>query len=113
METKEQLFEEYNFYKSKNLHLDLSRGKPSKEQLDLSMEMMDVLNSSSDLCSHDGTDIRNYGVLGGIEECKKLLGDIIEVDPENIIIYGNSSLSIWLLKLRIFRYEEKTYLFFF
>ena len=77
-----------------HLNLNMARGKPSKDQLDLSMPMMDVLNSHVDLNCIDGNDCRNYGVLGGIPECKKLLGDIIEVDPKNIIIFGNSSLNI-------------------
>lgn len=77
-----------------NLRLDMSRGKPCKEQLELSMPMMDILNSKANLNCEDGIDCRNYGVLGGIEECKKLLGDIIEVDSNNIIIFGNSSLSV-------------------
>ena len=70
------------------------RGKPSVEQLDLSMGMMDVLNSDCDLTCEDGTDCRNYGVLDGIREAKELLGDMIEVPADNIIIYGNSSLNV-------------------
>ncbi|MBQ7276463.1 MAG: aminotransferase class I/II-fold pyridoxal phosphate-dependent enzyme [Bacilli bacterium] len=90
----EKLEKEYDKYKSMNLKLNMARGKPCKEQLDLSMAMMDVLNSSADLNCEDGIDCRNYGVLGGIEECKRLLGDIIEVPSKNIIIYGNSSLDV-------------------
>ena len=93
-EEYKKLEEEYNKYKAMHLNLNMARGKPCKEQLNLSMEMMDVLNSKVDLNCEDGTDCRNYGVLGGISECKKLLGDIIEVNSENIIIYGNSSLNI-------------------
>ncbi len=94
METIELLEKQYEDFLLLNLKLDMSRGKPCKEQLDLSMKMMDMLNSSTDLMCEDGIDCRNYGVLGGIEECKRLLGDIIEVPPQNIIIYGNSSLLI-------------------
>ena len=72
----------------------MSRGKPSQEQLDLSMGLMDVLSSSADLTCDDGTDCRNYGVLDGIQEAKQLLGDMMEVNPDNIIIYGNSSLNV-------------------
>lgn len=86
-----QLYEEY---KSMGLELHMERGKPCKEQLDISMPMMDVLNSSADLNCADGIDCRNYGVLGGIEECKKLIGDMIEVPAENVIIFGNSSLAV-------------------
>ncbi len=88
------LLNEYEKYKALGLNLNMSRGKPCKEQLNLSMKMMDVLSSSADLNCEDGIDCRNYGVLGGIEECKRLLGDIIEVPAENIIIYGNSSLNV-------------------
>ena len=90
----ESLIAEYNRYKAMNLNLNMARGKPCKEQLDLSMPMMDVLNSEANLNCEDGIDCRNYGILGGIPECKKLLGDIIEVDPKNIIIFGNSSLHV-------------------
>ena len=89
-----ELLQEYKQYQDMRLDLNMARGKPSKEQLNLSMPMMDVLNSGVDLRCEDGIDCRNYGVLGEIEECKRLLGDIIEVDPKNTIIYGNSSLNI-------------------
>lgn len=94
LELKKELQAEYKKYQAKELKLDMSRGKPSAEQLDLSMEMMDVLNSSSDLICDDGTDCRNYGVLDGIAEAKELIGDMIEVPADNLIIYGNSSLNI-------------------
>ena len=94
MERLEDLLKEYERYQKMNLSLDMTRGKPCKEQLNLSMKMMDVLNSEADLNCEDGIDCRNYGVLGGIEECKRLLGDIIEVPSSNIIIFGNSSLNV-------------------
>ena len=72
----------------------MSRGKPSVDQLDLSMGMMDVLSSDDDLTCEDGTDCRNYGVLTGIDEAKELLADMMEVNPSTIIIYGNSSLNV-------------------
>lgn len=84
----------YTEFQGKGLKLDMSRGKPSKEQLDLSMGMMDVLNSDSVLTCEDNTDCRNYGCLDGIEEAKKLLGAISEVPADNIMIYGNSSLNV-------------------
>ena len=93
LQEKEQLEAEYKKYQLRGLKLDMSRGKPSKEQLDISMGMMDVLNSHVDLTCEDGTDCRNYGVLDGIQEAKVLIGDMIECNPENIIIYGNSSLN--------------------
>lgn len=88
------LNEEYQKYLAMNLHLDMSRGKPCKEQLDISMGMMDVLNSQVDLRCDDGTDCRNYGCLDGIPEAKQLIGDMMENHPDNIIIYGNSSLNV-------------------
>jgi len=84
----------YVKYQNRGLHLNMSRGKPSAEQLNLSMGMMDVLSSSVDLHCDDGTDCRNYGVLGGISEAQELLSAIIECPPENIIIFGNSSLNV-------------------
>lgn len=85
---------EYRVFKAKELTLNMARGKPSVDQLDLSMGMMDILSSDSDLTCEDGTDCRNYGVLDGIAEAKQLLGDMMEVPSDNIIIYGNSSLNV-------------------
>ena len=89
-----QLKAEYKKMQAKDLRLDMSRGKPSLEQLDLSMGLMDVLNSDSDLRCEDGTDCRNYGVLDGFKEAKELMGDMMEVPYDHLIIYGNSSLNI-------------------
>ncbi|MFA9463205.1 MAG: aminotransferase class I/II-fold pyridoxal phosphate-dependent enzyme [Velocimicrobium sp.] len=91
---KVSLEQKYAQVKKKELKLDMSRGKPAAAQLDLSMEMMNVLNSGANLKSEEGIDCRNYGMLDGIKEAKQLLADMMEVEPENIIIYGNSSLNI-------------------
>lgn len=80
--------------KAKNLKLDMSRGKPAQAQLDIGNGMMDTLNSQSDMKDEEGVDCRNYGILEGIPEAKRLLGDMSEVPADNMIIYGNSSLSI-------------------
>ncbi len=85
---------EYREFQAKDLTLNMARGKPSVDQLDLSMGMMDILSSEDDLTCEDGTDCRNYGVLDGIAEAKQLLGDMMEVPADNIIIYGNSSLNV-------------------
>lgn len=69
-ELRKQLSAQYKEFQGKDLKLDMSRGKPSVEQLDLSMGMMDVLSSSDDLTCEDGTDCRNYGGLTGIREPK-------------------------------------------
>lgn len=94
LQEKNELEKEYRKYQMRGLQLDMSRGKPSAEQLDLSMELMDVLHSGVNLACDDGTDCRNYGVVDGIQEAKVLLGDMIECNPDNIMIYGNSSLNI-------------------
>ena len=94
LELKSGLEAQFEEVKAKGLKLDMSRGKPSTAQLNLSMGMMDVLTSGVDLTCDDGTDCRNYGVLDGISEAKQLIGDMIECNPDNIIIYGNSSLNI-------------------
>ena len=91
---KSELEDKFSEIKEKNLKLDMSRGKPSKAQLDLSMGMMDVLNSGVDLSCEEGIDCRNYGVLDGINEAKQLLSDMSEVPKENIVIFGNSSLNV-------------------
>ena len=91
---KKELSAKYREYQGKDLKLDMSRGKPSIDKLDLSMGMLDVLTSDMDLTCEDGTDCRNYGVLDGISEAKELLADMMEVAPDHIIIYGNSSLNV-------------------
>ncbi|WP_026660531.1 aminotransferase [Butyrivibrio sp. AC2005] len=85
---------EYKRFQDMDLTLNMARGKPCHEQLDISMGMMDALNSEADLSCEDGTDCRNYGVLDGIHEAKVLIGAMMENKPENIIIYGNSSLNV-------------------
>ena len=80
--------------KAKNLKLDMSRGKPAQAQLDIGNEMMDTLNSQTDLRCEVGIDCRNYGVLDGIPEAKKLVGDLMGVSADNVIVCGNSSLNI-------------------
>ncbi len=89
-----QLKKEYKKYQAMDLNLDMSRGKPCREQLDLSMGLMDALNSDADLTCEDGTDCRNYGCLTGIEEAKVLIADMMENSPDQIILYGNSSLNV-------------------
>lgn len=93
-EELDQLKKEYKTIQALGLHLDMSRGKPCQEQLDLSMGLMDVLDSDSDLTCEDGTDCRNYGQLTGISEARELIGDMMENNPKDIIIYGNSSLNV-------------------
>ena len=91
---KESLNKEYAEAKARGLALDMSRGKPSAKQLDVSLGLLDTINSSSDLKALDGTDCRNYGVLDGIPEAKKLMADMMGTTPDHVIVYGNASLNI-------------------
>ncbi len=91
---KKELEKQFKEVKAKGLKLDMSRGKPSKAQLDLSCGLMDVLKGDSDLVSSDGVDCRNYGILDGIFDARKLLADMSEVPERSILIYGNSSLNV-------------------
>lgn len=89
--TLEKQFEEI---KALNLKLDMSRGKPSAEQLDISMDILDVLDSKSVIKSENGMDLRNYGILDGIPEAKRLMAEMMGCDEKNVIVYGNASLNI-------------------
>lgn len=84
----------YREMEQQGLHLDLSRGKPSPEQLELSRKMLDEVNSGSVLDSVDGTDCRNYSGLDGIPEAKALLAGMVGCRPEQVIVGGNSSLTL-------------------
>ena len=89
-----ELEAKYLDYKAKNLKLNMARGKPCNEQLELSMPMLDILDSSAYMLTEDGTDSRNYGIMDGITEAKQLFADILDVHPENVIVFGNASLNI-------------------
>ncbi len=91
---KEELEKKFAGEKSKGIKLDMSRGKQTTAQLDMTMPIMDVFNSGSTLQTQDGFDCRNYGLLEGIPEARKLLGDMMGVPAQNVLVYGNSSLSI-------------------
>ena len=91
---KGELEKKYEEVKSLGLSLDMSRGKPSADQLDLTMDMLNVMSSVEDCKAENGFDCRNYGVLDGMPECKKLFADILDVEPKNIIIGGTSSLNL-------------------
>ena len=87
------LTEEYNSYKATGLKLDMSRGKPGADQLEITNEMLDPAYLG-DFKASNGFDVRNYGVLDGIPECKQLFSEILDVAPENLIVFGNASLTI-------------------
>ncbi len=91
-ELKAQL-DAYRSFKAKGLSLNMARGKPSARQLDLSTPMLGVLACAEDCFSEDGTDCRNYGVIDGIPEAKRLMATMLDEDPENVVVLGNSSLT--------------------
>lgn len=91
---QEQLNKKYEEAMVKGLKLDMSRGKPAASQLDMEMDFMNVLNADSVLKTEEGVDCRNYGVMDGIPEAKKLIGDVLGVPADNVIVFGNASLNI-------------------
>lgn len=90
----ENLLSQYNALKAKGLNLDMSRGKPSADQLNLSDDMLTNIPTLKDVFSETGLDTRNYGVLEGLPECRKFFSALLEVPYENIIIGGNASLRV-------------------
>ena len=89
-----ELQEQYDAYKARGLKLDMSRGKPGPEQLDLTLDMLEFVNEREGYKTAGGVDTRNYGLLDGIPEVKSLFGDILGMEPANIIVGGNSSLNL-------------------
>ena len=90
----QELRTEYEAAKAKGLSLDLSRGKPSPDQLDLMNDLFDSMDSSVDCYTEDGVDCRNYGLLTGIPEAKRLFSDLLNIPEKNLIVAGNSSLNL-------------------
>ncbi len=88
------LVREYESFKAKGLALNMARGKPSSAQLDLSMPMLTSVSTYEDCLAEDGTDCRNYGVLDGIPEAKRLMAYMLDDDADHVIVFGNSSLNI-------------------
>lgn len=91
---KKELEAEYEAFKAQGLSLDMSRGKPNKAQLDISNDMLDIINSQSDMTACDGTETRNYGILPGIPECRELMAQLMGVKSSNVIIGGVASLTL-------------------
>ena len=91
---QKQLNKEYEGAKAKELKLDMSRGKPAASQLDMEMDFMNVLNADSIFKTEAGVDCRNYGIMDGIPEARKLIGDVLGVSADNVIVFGNASLNI-------------------
>ena len=90
---KQHQLEKYQRYQTMDLRLNMTRGKPGEDQLELSMPLLDVLNGTSDCRDSNGIDCRNYGELAGIMEARKLFGDFLGVAPEETIVVGSSSLT--------------------
>lgn len=94
MEELNELWGRYNEFKQRNLKLDMSRGKPCKEQLDISEGLLTALSHNEDCFGENGIDYRNYGLLDGIPEMKRIFADLLEVSENEIIVGGNSSLNM-------------------
>lgn len=94
MNYKNHVIEQYQNIKDKNISLDMSRGKPSPEQLDTLEPILSVINSNNDCFSANGTDCRNYGAPTGIDEVKELFAQLLDLKPSNIFVGGNSSLKL-------------------
>ena len=90
----EDLRKQYEEMKARNLKLDMSRGKPGPEQLDLTLGMLECVNAREGYLTGGGVDTRNYGLLDGIPEAKQLFADMLGVNPANVIVGGNSSLNL-------------------
>ena len=90
----QKLLNQWNEIKSKNLNLDMSRGKPEIAQLDLSLDMLTVLKTAQDCKNESGFDVRNYGLPTGIPELKEIFSKILGVKTNEIFTGGNSSLNL-------------------
>ena len=91
----------YDAFQAKKLSLNMARGKPGPEQLDITMPLLDALPSGANALSESGDDCRNYGLLSGITEAKKLFADILGANPEEVFVGGNSSLELMFACLQI------------
>ena len=89
-----ELLAQYETLKGENIQLDMSRGKPGTDQLDLSAPMLDILNSKSAFQGVNKIDIRNYGLMDGINEAKEFFAELMECSKDHVMVYGNSSLSV-------------------
>ncbi len=90
----QELDAQYAAYRARDLKLDMSRGKPGPEQLNLTMDMLDSLHSAADCAAANGVDVRNYGMLEGLPEARALFAEVLGVTPEQVIVGGNSSLNL-------------------
>lgn len=91
---KAELSEQYKDAQSKGLKLDMSRGKPGKTQLDLSLPMLDAVSAEDEMTASNGLDIRNYGVMDGLPEAKQLMAEMMDTTADHVVVFGNASLTI-------------------
>ncbi len=91
---RDRLLSKYNEYKADGIKLDMARGKPDKQQLDISEEILGLITKNEQCIASDGTDCRNYGGLDGLSSAKELFADVFGLRAENIILGGNSSLNM-------------------
>lgn len=90
----EKLTKEYEAYKAMRLSLNMARGKPDTDQLDLSQSILSIFTEKENCIAEDGTDCRNYGLLDGIPEAKRFFADILDIHEDELIVCGNSSLNL-------------------
>ena len=88
---KKEVDKEYEDYKKQKLNLNMARGTPCSEQLDLSMGLF---NYTDDLITENGVDSRNYGLIFGLPEARKLFADLLDIEKDEVILGTNSSLSL-------------------
>ena len=94
LKEKAELEARFKEIKEMGLNLNMARGKPEPAQLDMTMDMFDLVNKDTVLEGEDGTDLRNYGVLTGLPEARKLMSEVLECEPDEVIIGGNASLNL-------------------
>lgn len=84
---------EFDALKARGLSLNMARGKPGKQQLDLVSDIFDLMRKPEDYVS-DGVDVRNYGELCGLPAARRLFADILGCKPQQVFAGGNSSLQL-------------------
>ncbi len=94
LKEKESLLAAYEEFKKRGLKLNMARGKPSEEQVNLSLEMLTDVNPDTDMIVEDGVDVRNYGVIDGIDGAKEIIAAMAKSEAEHVIVFGNSSLNV-------------------
>lgn len=93
-ELKSRLEDEYAAVKARDLRLNMARGKPGVDQLDISSPLLSIITTADQCFAEDGTDCRNYGLIDGLPEAKRLMASMLDDTPECILVGGNSSLEL-------------------